>query len=46
MPSDPSVPKYSAPKLIIYGDMAKLTAAGVGSKMENTGMDTSTTKKP
>lgn len=29
--------KYSAPKLVIYGDMAKLTASGAGSKTETTG---------
>jgi hypothetical protein len=27
--------KYSAPKLVIYGDMAKLTASGAGSMTEN-----------
>ena len=26
--------KYAAPKLTIYGDMAKLTASGAGSKAE------------
>ena len=26
--------KYAAPKLVIYGDMAKLTASGAGSKTE------------
>ena len=26
--------RYFAPKLVIYGDMAKFTAAGAGSKME------------
>lgn len=27
--------QYSAPKLVIYGDMAKFTAGGMGSMMEN-----------
>jgi hypothetical protein len=27
--------KYSAPKLVTYGDMAKLTASGAGSMTEN-----------
>ena len=35
MPSGSSVPKYTAPKLITYGDMAKMTASGAGSQMEN-----------
>jgi hypothetical protein len=36
--------KYSAPKLVVYGDMASLTASGVGSKTETpSGM---TGKKP
>ena len=35
MPSDSSVSKYTAPKLITYGDMAKMTAGGVGSQTEN-----------
>ena len=26
--------RYSAPKLVIYGDMAKFTAAGAGSMQE------------
>ena len=29
--------KYFAPKLMIYGDLAKLTASGAGSKTETTG---------
>ena len=33
--------KYSAPKLVIYGDMAKLTAGGVGSPSEAVAMDMS-----
>jgi hypothetical protein len=29
--------KYSAPKLVIYGDMAKFTASSVGSMKEVSG---------
>jgi hypothetical protein len=32
--NDKSVSKYSAPTLIKYGDMAKLTASGAGSQQE------------
>jgi hypothetical protein len=38
--------KYSAPKLVVYGDMAKLTASGIGSLTENKGKDPSLNKKP
>jgi len=31
--------RYSAPKLIIYGDMAQLTAGGTGSITEAVAMD-------
>jgi hypothetical protein len=36
--SDPkSGSTYTAPRLITYGDMAKLTATGLASGMEGTG---------
>ena len=36
MTSDPkSGLKYSAPKLVIYGDMAKFTATATGSLVES-----------
>lgn len=45
MTSDPkSGSTYSAPKLFIYGDMAKLTASGSGSMNEVKG-NTPPTKK-
>jgi hypothetical protein len=46
MPSDSSVSKYSAPTLITYGDMARLTAGGAGSRQENSGKDKTVTKRP
>ena len=37
--------KYSAPKLIRYGDMVKLTATGSGTQAENAG-NQSTSRHP
>ena len=34
--STTKVRKYSAPKLTVYGDMLKLTAAGTSGNTENT----------
>lgn len=32
---DPKLLNYSAPKLVIYGEMVSLTAAGSGQRTEN-----------
>jgi len=37
--------RYFAPTLVIYGDMAKFTAAGAGSKVELT-MQPLVTRRP
>jgi len=40
--SNKSEKKYSAPKLIQYGDMVKLTATGSGTQAENSGQQVPT----
>lgn len=42
----PKAALYTAPSLVVYGDMAKLTASGSGVDTENSGKDPQPTKRP